>query len=66
MGPSDVPSKICFSCARRKLAGKPPEACADCALLNVDHLAQVRANAARPMPRVFAEAMRQASQDSML
>lgn len=42
--------KICFSCARRKLAGKPKEACGDCALLNVDRWAELRASAARAAP----------------
>ncbi len=42
--------KICLDCARRRLAGKPTKACADCALLNVDRLASVRANAAKPSP----------------
>lgn len=43
-------SKLCLSCARQKLAGKPAIPCGTCVLLNVDPLAQVRANAARPSP----------------
>jgi len=42
--------KLCLSCARQKLAGKPEKPCGTCAILNVDPMAQVRANAARPSP----------------
>lgn len=42
--------QLCLSCARAKLAKKKPAPCADCIILNVDHLAQVRANAAKPNP----------------
>lgn len=45
----DAP-KLCLLCARRSLAGQPPKPCGACPLLNIDHLAQVRANAARPSP----------------
>lgn len=41
---------ICLSCARRRLAGKPEEACSACLRLNVDPLAIVRANHAKPHP----------------
>lgn len=43
-------SKICLDCARLKLAKKKVYPCGDCTLLNVDRLAKVRANAARPSP----------------
>lgn len=45
----DAP-KMCLACARRKLAGQPPKPCGDCIILNVDPLAEIRANAARPSP----------------
>lgn len=40
--------KLCLKCARAKLAQKPEKPCADCALLNVDPMAKIRANAAKP------------------
>lgn len=40
--------QLCLPCARRKLAGKPPKPCGDCALINVDPMAQVRAQFVRP------------------
>lgn len=40
-------SKLCLKCARRKLAGKKAKPCGTCILLNVDPMAQVRANASR-------------------
>lgn len=43
-------AKLCLACARRRLAKRPPVGCADCALLNMDPLAQVRATYARPSP----------------
>lgn len=43
------PSKVCLSCARRKLSGQPPRPCGNCVLLNVDPMARARANAARPL-----------------
>ncbi len=46
----EAPRKICLSCARRKLAKKKLPPCGDCALLNVDKLAKVRAAAALPSP----------------
>lgn len=49
-GPEERPAKLCLKCARRKLAKKKMPPCGDCILLNVDHLAQVRANHARPSP----------------
>ncbi|MDD5301546.1 MAG: hypothetical protein PHS14_00440 [Elusimicrobia bacterium] len=42
--------KLCLSCARARLAQRPARACATCALLNIDPLASVRANSARPSP----------------
>lgn len=52
--------KLCMKCARRILAipaverrkkeRQAPKPCADCLLLNVDPMAQVRANAAKPSP----------------
>ncbi len=44
------PSKTCLKCCLRKLAKLPEKSCADCAVLNVDKFARVRANAAKPMP----------------
>lgn len=44
------PAKLCLDCARRKLGGKPERPCGDCVLLNIDPLAQVRANAMKPAP----------------
>lgn len=46
---NDAP-KLCLRCARRKLAGKPSKPCGTCVIINVDPLAQVRANFARPSP----------------
>lgn len=48
--PADRPTKLCLSCARRKLAKLPAEPCSDCLIINVDPLANVRANAAKPSP----------------
>lgn len=48
--PADKPSKLCLDCARRKLAKLPTEPCSKCLLINVDPLAQVRANAAKESP----------------
>lgn len=45
------PSKLCLKCARRKLAKKTSKPCGDCILLNVDPLAQIRSNAAKPSPK---------------
>jgi hypothetical protein len=42
--------KLCLTCARRKLAGQPEKPCGDCSLLNVDPMAQVRAQFVRPSP----------------
>lgn len=42
--------KICFPCARARLAKRAARPCADCALLNLDPLAQIRARAAKPSP----------------
>lgn len=42
-------SKLCLKCARRKLAGKKAKPCGTCILLNIDPLAQVRAQAAKPL-----------------
>ncbi len=41
--PEIASPKLCFPCARRKLAGKPPKPCGTCIILNVDPLAKVRA-----------------------
>lgn len=41
-------SKLCLKCARARLAGKKTKPCGSCILLNIDPLAQTRANAARP------------------
>ncbi len=46
---NDAP-KLCLSCARRALAGKPPKACGSCPLINTDPLAKVRAISSRPWP----------------
>ncbi|MBS3927753.1 MAG: hypothetical protein KGZ65_04095 [Sphingomonadales bacterium] len=64
---SDVESapKMCLRCARRALAKLPAKPCGACPLLNVDRLAQVRANAARPSPLqrfTFASAEANAAQ----
>lgn len=42
--------KLCLNCARARMAKKKHDACADCALLNVDPMARIRANAAKPNP----------------
>ena len=35
-------TKMCLSCARRKLAGLGPQPCADCPLLNMDPRVEMR------------------------
>lgn len=43
-------SKLCLDCALRKLSGKRAENCTKCLLLNIDPMAQIRANYAKKMP----------------
>lgn len=40
-------AKLCLSCAREKLAGKPRRYCHDCRTLSADPLAQVRAKSTK-------------------
>jgi hypothetical protein len=49
MAEPDKP-QLCLSCARARLAKKAAKPCADCIRLNIDPLAQVRANSAKPNP----------------
>lgn len=63
---AERPSRLCLKCARRKLGGKKAKPCGDCVLLNVDHLAQVRANAAKRTPPLRYEMAAELSCSSLV